>query len=164
MRGSHLSCGMGIPALSFIECRVFIPKSTFHAASPSSITYSNSPTFTRSWFPIPGRLSVNPASSLMPGGGVGEAVDTCSWNEWMGHSSVATSSSPWSVFKNTQHLQENTPSICSLPEDSTPGLKVWFWPAFWTQTLVQHPRVDIHEEEEEGENRKYRRMRLETAG
>lgn len=154
MRGSHLSCGMGIAALSFTECRVFIPQGTFHAVSSSSITSSmRAPPSPGLESPFLAGASVNPASSLEVGWGE-QLISACEMNEWVilptGHSSGAMSSSPWSVVKNKQHLQGSTPSICSLPENSTPGLKVWFWPAFWTQTLVQHPRVDISEEEEEG--------------
>ena len=156
--GPHLSCGIGIPALSFIECRVFIPKSTFQALSSSSITYCmTAPPSPGLESAFPAGVSVNPATSLMPGseaGWGGQSINVCEINEWVmlptGHSSVATSRSPWSVFKNKQHLQESTPSLCSLPEYSTPGLGVWFWSAFWTQMLVLYPRVDFSEEEEEG--------------
>lgn len=76
----------GVPSLMwdgysrpvFYRMQSFHPPSTFHAVSSSSITSSmRAPPSPGLESPFLAGASVNPASSLMPGSGVGGAVDKC---------------------------------------------------------------------------------------
>ena len=137
----HSLMDEGVPSLMWdgYSRSVFYRTQSFHPPKHFScciiiINYllHESPTFTRPCVPIPRRRVCEP--SIQPHawkwGGGKQSISACEMNEWVmlptGHSSGAMSSSPRPVVKNKQHLQGSTPSICSFPENSTPGLKVWF--------------------------------------